>query len=408
MNEVIAYEHRPIYVGSGVNEISESDFKELERYYRSSKSKMYSLGNRSITFKQFVGVLKVRNTTIKVLPKLGEQSKFDWNRLLFEMIKVTNRTAYRFNNVDFDLNNNILDLYIWEFAREVDLLIKYGLKKGYNTKQTNSSVMKGKILFNKDVVTNHSNKANVYIQYDDFNHNVKENSLIYTALISALKLTHNTFLQDLLKEQKLYFDLRNIKPLRDLNTISRIALNRKNIKYKDAIELSKLILSGNNPDGSNGNTNIISFLFDMNKLYEEYVFRCLKKELSKFDIEVKREIKKFWEDKIIKPDIVITKDGKSFILDTKWKDIAKHDVSDSDLKQMFVYNLYWDCEESILLYPNSSKFINMTGQYQDNNFHKTRNIEQNLRCSTYQIPLFDESGEVDSQKMIKPILDFIA
>ena len=145
----------------------------------------------------------------------------------------------------------------------------------------------------------------------------------------------------------------------------------------------------------------------MNKLYEEYVFRCLKKELSKLDIEVKREIKKFWEDKIIKPDIVITKDGKSFILDTKWKDIAKHDVSDSDLKQMFVYNLYWDCEESILLYPNSSKFINMTGQYQDNNFHKTRNIEQNLRCSTYQIPLFDESGEVNSQNMIKPILDFI-
>lgn len=57
---------------------------------------------------------------------------------------------------------------------------------------------------------------------------------------------------------------------------------------------------------------------------------------------------KFWEEKIIKPDIVITKTEminnekveSHFIIDTKWK-IKEYAEPEDDLKQMYVYNMYW-------------------------------------------------------------------
>ena len=85
---------------------------------------------------------------------------------------------------------------------------------------------------------------------------------------------------------------------------------------------------------------------------------------------------KFWNNKLIKPDIVLKKeiDGteQTFIIDTKWKLIDSNKPSDNDLKQMYVYNMYWDSFKSILLYPTNTEQITEYGK-----FHKGRD-EDNL------------------------------
>ena len=66
--------------------------------------------------------------------------------------------------------------------------------------------------------------------------------------------------------------------------------------------------------------------------------------------------KSFWKlngstsIKKIRPDIVIhdQETGSSIILDTKWKIPDNNIPSDSDLKQMFVYNEYWSSETGIV------------------------------------------------------------
>ena len=91
----------------------------------------------------------------------------------------------------------------------------------------------------------------------------------------------------------------------------------------------------------------------MNKVWEEFIYRRLKREETKSGIKVKRQQSiDFWKpsleqwSKKIRPDIVITKDGKTTIIDTKWKMINDLVPDDNDLKQMFVYNLYWDCDRN--------------------------------------------------------------
>jgi 5-methylcytosine-specific restriction enzyme subunit McrC len=84
---------------------------------------------------------------------------------------------------------------------------------------------------------------------------------------------------------------------------------------------------------------------------------------------------KFWENKIIKPDIVITKtdtiegvkNESHFIIDTKWKVKEFAEPDDDDLKQMYVYNMYWKSEKSMLLYPTTKELTTDFGK-----FHKGR------------------------------------
>ena len=62
----------------------------------------------------------------------------------------------------------------------------------------------------------------------------------------------------------------------------------------------------------------------------------------------------FWETRGLRADIVVETADKKFVIDTKWKVLKDNKPSDSDLKQIFVYNLHYNTDLSILLYPKTS------------------------------------------------------
>ena len=119
------------------------------------------------------------------------------------------------------------------------------------------------------------------------------------------------------------------------------------------------------------------------------MYRRLKREESSKGITVSRQQRAdFWRpaesnySKIIKPDIVLRYNNEIIIVDTKWKIIDDLVPSDDDLKQMFVYNLYWKCNRSVLLYPadneNSKK-----GDYHD--FDLPGNVKRNCAVQTISV-----------------------
>ena len=97
-------------------------------------------------------------------------------------------------------------------------------------------------------------------------------------------------------------------------------------------------------------------MFDMNKLWEEYVYVTLRKLLPGYTIKAQAR-KKLWHSdgctKIIKPDILIEKKDKVvFVLDTKWK-CPDRVPSDGDLHQMFVYQQLFNAKKVALVYPSA-------------------------------------------------------
>jgi len=128
-----------------------------------------------------------------------------------------------------------------------------------------------------------------------------------------------------------------------------------------------MIILNYRPDIKSGSEHMLALLFDMNKLWEEYIYRMLKRIEDPW-IKVKVQTrKKFWEQRTIRPDIVVSYSAngpeKQYVIDTKWKIIEHANPSDEDLKQMFVYNIYWEAEHSILLYPNTLQQPAINGDF---------------------------------------------
>jgi len=159
-----------------------------------------------------------------------------------------------------------------------------------------------------------------------------------------------------------------------------------------------MIILNYSPNLNVGNDNMIALLFDMNKLWEEYIFRVLSKH-KPIDFSISyQNSDKFWESKSIRPDIVISDSKTNYIIDTKWKIIEANNPSDNDLKQMFVYNLHWKSSKSILLYPKVHQKDSEFGNYH------YKHIEDSLnQCKIGFVSLIENNFMKKSEKIAEEI-----
>ncbi len=144
------------------------------------------------------------------------------------------------------------------------------------------------------------------------------------------------------------------------DTFFGISYNRKTEGYRLAIEIARLLLLNFHPDLEGGREYVLALLFDMNVLWEKYLYVQLKKQ-EDTHFRVREQVsKRFWRHKTIRPDIVVNVAGQNVVLDAKWKVINSAVPSDNDLKQMFVYNHHFDADRSILLYPKVYDLDNLS------------------------------------------------
>ena len=144
---------------------------------------------------------------------------------------------------------------------------------------------------------------------------------------------------------------------------------------------------------------MIAILFDMNDLFERYVFAELNRAQGQFAESRLRvhgqRSQVFWHStgmrKTIRPDITaeFTTDGsaRKLILDTKWKLPLDARPSDADLKQMYVYNLQFGASESYLVYPRAAAHDDVFGRFAAGSMQKEATAHG---CGMWFVDLLDE------------------
>ena len=155
------------------------------------------------------------------------------------------------------------------------------------------------------------------------------------------------------KVKKILLEFDNITPT-NLSTkdFQNIHFDRKSAPYKKSVDIAKMLILNYSPSLNSGNEQMLTLLFDMNKLWEDYIFRVLRKHIDQETYHITAQSRNlFWKDKTIRPDIVVTNhlDKETFIIDTKWKIVDNSNPSDDDLKQMFTYNLHWKSREKYFI-----------------------------------------------------------
>ncbi len=362
-NIIQVFEHQTLKVDSE-SRFTKSHFKAMATYGYKTQEKYYTVGNERIKFSQYVGVIQVNNLTIEILPKadnakVDDTSKDKWHDALIKMLRICKLIKLEsISHAKLKLRSaSILDLYYDAFLSDVERLVNQGLIKQYKTVEKNLNKVKGKIKFNDHIQKNYIHKERFYVEHNIYNIDNNLNQILIKALLILSKISTSPTFNSRIKKLLLHFDSVSEKIITS-SWFDNLKFNRNTERYKDSIALAKLIILKYNPDLKGGRENVLAILFDMNRLFENYVYRKLKVLESTSQIpnlKVREQIPRpFWESRYLKAYIIIECDHKNYVIDTKWKVLRNNFPSDQDLKQMFIYNLHYDSELSILLYPKTT------------------------------------------------------
>jgi 5-methylcytosine-specific restriction enzyme subunit McrC len=346
----------------------------LERFYGQKGVPYYSLIHKGVKFNEFVGIIQIGNLTIQVLPKADKNNdKLQWKKVLLNMLKVAGTfDIHAPTSSSLNLkSNSILDLYLELFVHEVEYLLHIGLVKKYNIVEGNQKSLKGNIIFGKDIALNQVHRERVYTRHTSYSKEHPLNRIIYKAIKVLSQINTDAKLKT-----RIDFLLLNFPEMSDItvtnSTFYKIHYTRKTEPYKKAIEIAHLLLLNYHPDISFGKNNLLAIMFDMNLVWEEFIYQCLKLKCPpNYHIRSKPR-KYFWQrdggkKMAMIPDILVEVQNEStpnthIILDTKWKNIKQNNPSPEDLRQMYVYSKYFKNAKTALIYPGEDSAANL-GKY---------------------------------------------
>lgn len=348
-------------------------FDAMVKFNELHQNKYFTIIHQGIRFGSYVGVIQIGGLTIEILPKADNNENADkylWQNVLLNMLKVCKHIQVE-SISETQLKkqyHSILDVYFELYLNEIERLVKKGLIKKYRKNQSNQNALKGKLLFAQNIQQNLVHKERFYCEHQIYDKDHLLHQILYKGLL-ILK----TFVNDSLKDKlnRLLFEFQDFENINiQKKHFDKITIDRKNHDYQKAIDIAKIIVLNYSPSLNYGNENLLTLLFDMNTLWEEYIFRILQKHKTD-EIEVSfQNSDKFWENKRIRPDIVLKTQEETFVIDTKWKIIEANNPSDDDLKQMFVYNLHWKAEKTLLLYPKTNQIDSNFGTFHYDNLGK--------------------------------------
>lgn len=410
-NKIIqVFEHESLKLGQR-DGFGERELKLLQKF-RGDKGDndfhFYSLINNGVKFKQFVGVLCVGDLQIEVLPKVDKYSsnKDDeygvWHNNLLAMLKVVYKLKVEVpSQAEQKLihSNSILDVFIQRFLDEVERLLHIGLVKSYRRVEDNCKALKGKLLVDKQITKNFAHKERFFVNYTTYDYNHVCNRIIYKALNLIPYITDSSYIKA--RANTLRFEFPELNDIAiDEGLFNRMEFNRKTEEYLFSMELAKLLLLHYMPNLSNGkNEKVLALMFDMNRLWEEYVYIMLRRKLPEYSVLAQRK-QDFWhsdtEVVTIRPDIVVMRGNDCVaVLDTKWKCPADKKPSDADLKQMYTYHKYWDTNNTALIYPGSAEKVE--GQFE----------KGEEKCSMIYLPIESEQGQniLNVEELVKYVKD---
>ncbi|PWH86279.1 McrC family protein [Brumimicrobium oceani] len=359
MRKVInRFEHGRLFIGEeGFNQTHLDALIKLNTVHESA---YFDIIPKGIKFKQFVGVLQVGELLLQIHPKADkDENDGEWKGVLLQMLKACGRIkAQSAGEAQVKKQHlNLLEVYFEYFLREIEYLIHRGLIKQYRRESGNVKALKGKLEFAQNIRHNHIHKERFYTTHQVYDTNHQLHQILAVALEIVGQFSRGSRLNDLWRRMTLSFpEVEHIKVTSKL--LESVTFNRKSMPYKRAFELARLIILNYSPDINKGRENMIALLFDMNELWEDYVFIQLRKEVLKPNSKYKdyevlpQRSKGFWKGNSLKPDIVIehktTK--RKFVIDTKWKRPG-FTASVDDLRQVYTYARFWNAENVMLLYP---------------------------------------------------------
>jgi len=335
-------------------------------------------GRRAVQVTSFVGVIRAPDGfQIEVLPKVAKAiggGDSEARELLIEML----RCLGGFRHIQTDsaklvaTRMPLLEVFIGEFLRAVEHLVKRGLRSDYNSQQDNLFALRGRLQIATHLRRNLCRRDRFFAEFDEFSPNRPENRLLHAALRRALAWTASQTNQQLARE--LCFVFTEVPASEQPSTdFQLVRLDRGMAHYDEALAWARLLLEDESPLTGSGGHRAPSLLFPMEAVFEAFVANHLVRQLATGlslrtqagSISLVRHLEKDWFR--LKPDLLVQASKETrVVLDTKWKLIDvqratgsdKYGLDQGDFYQLYAYgqNYLDGLGDVVLIYPKTDNF----------------------------------------------------
>lgn len=388
--KICVFEYGTLKCGEKYDDVSfeKRHLKAFHRLYNKGKCRYFELIPGGLKFRSYVGVIQAGGLQIEVLPKIDKEGgdKEEYRKLLLGMLHaVGDFKVYAPGLGLLPLKqSSILDFYIEHFIRQVEYLLRTGLVKQYRTQSLNSGALKGKIDFPRHLTKNLIHQERFWQKTAVYDQDHVWNRILAQAIQKIRILSDNASIQNRIAALELCFPPVTPQRISEI-TFQKLAYNRKTEAYRSAIGIARLLLLNMQPDIAMGSDEVLTLMFDMNLLWEKFVYHSLRRYFRKENkaLVVKaQEVTDFWHSdswrRYLKPDIIIedTLSGQKYVLDTKWKILGEAGPAAGDLQQLFAYARIFGSSDTALLYPGQKTEIK-AGRYALKN-------DEEIRCSLIQ------------------------
>lgn len=399
---VRVFEHGTLALGDqGFNA---QQFAALVRYNDRHGCAFFKVGHNRLHFGSFVGVIQVGDLAVEILPKLDNDESPDkgkWQRALLQMLRQSGLLAVEAApEANLHLRKSpLLDVYLDAFLTEVERLTHGGLVKRYRLTEGNLHKLKGRIQFPQHLRRNLLHRERIYTAHETYDDDNPFNRILKCALAIVQRLAVRRSLAGRTAVSLLRFEqVADVRITAD--TFDRLAFGRNTERYRRALQLARLIIFNYSPDLRGGQEYVFAILFDMNRLFERFIFVHLRRAERLYAnrrLRIAGQVSEhFWRSKTIRPDIVAAFDDASpatrVVLDTKWKVPKDGQPADDDLKQMYAYNVHLGGRRSVLIYPSAGPHQVPSDQPYAQSASLPAGYSHN--CATFYINLFDAENRL--------------
>lgn len=371
---IVLFEHDRLTVGhvyehaeGGTFTFTTKHFDALARFAARLSWRPFTLGHRSVRFGGFVGTLCVGRLLIEILPKADRQTWANddttyWQDALALMLQVARKTRLQ-HAVLAPLRTHqgsLLDLYIERYLQCVEHLLHHGLARRYRRVEGNQTTFRGRLRITPHVRLNSAHAERFFVEYTTYDHQHLANEVLLAALHVVRDLPIAADLQGRCRRCLLAFPEltpRRISP----GELTTLSLDRATDRYREALELARLLLLHHTPGLHAGDLTVLAILVDMSRLFEAFLGRLCHR-LPIEDLKVVLQCStSFWtpdggDSRQLRPDIVLERPGfRPLVLDAKWKSLPATGPSIEDIRQIYAYNQYFKASHSVLLYPRSAR-----------------------------------------------------
>jgi len=328
-----------------------------------------------LTAGHHVGVINANRTEVRIRPKVPVRN------LLFLLGHTLNPAGWGRTEALFEEVADLVPALAYGFEHQARRALAQGILKGYVTVDEALPLVRGRLRTSDQMIRRQLIPIPVELTSDEFSPDILENRMLLTATRILLGL-QGLPARIRPRLRHIAFRLDDVTGLVARRPVPYVTFGRLNERYRPAVTLAALILEGRATGNEVGGRMAVSFLFDMNRIFEDFVTVALAPRIASRGLRVEPQLTDSLDEagKIsIRPDLSWWDGNRCVgVADVKYKSLSLTDLPNADVYQLLAYCVVHDVPRGFLIYAAGNESPDV---------HRVRNLGVEIEIITLNLGL---------------------